>query len=55
MRQEYDSQRVPAQIPGYSFWVAPGIKIKRRVATKSIATFKQRVRELTADQAVQLG
>jgi len=28
---------------GYSFWVAPGIKIKRRVATKSIATFKQRV------------
>jgi RNA-directed DNA polymerase len=32
---------------GYSFWVAPGIKIKRRVATKSIATFKQRVRELT--------
>jgi len=32
---------------GYSFWVAPGGKIKRRVATKSIATFKQRVRELT--------
>ncbi len=32
---------------GYSFWVAPGGKIKRRVATKAMATFKQRVRELT--------
>jgi RNA-directed DNA polymerase len=32
---------------GYSFWVAAGGKIKRRVATKAIATFKQRVRELT--------
>ena len=32
---------------GYSFWVAPGGKIKRRVADKPMATFKQRVRELT--------
>jgi RNA-directed DNA polymerase len=32
---------------GYSFWVAPGGKIKRRVADKAMATFKQRVRELT--------
>lgn len=32
---------------GYSFWVAPGGKIKRRVANKPMATFKQRVRELT--------
>jgi len=32
---------------GYSFWVAPGGKIKRRVATKAMAAFKQRVRELT--------
>ena len=32
---------------GYSFWVAPKGVIKRRVATKVLATFKQRVRELT--------
>jgi RNA-directed DNA polymerase len=32
---------------GYSLWVAPGGKIKRRVASKAITTFKQRVRELT--------
>jgi len=32
---------------GYSFWVAPGGKIKRRVASKAMAMFKQRVRELT--------
>jgi RNA-directed DNA polymerase len=32
---------------GYSFWVAPGGKIQRRVASKAVATFKQRVRELT--------
>jgi RNA-directed DNA polymerase len=32
---------------GYSFWVAPGGKIKRRVANKAVAKFKQRVRELT--------
>lgn len=32
---------------GYSFWVAPQGMVKRRVATKALATFKQRVRELT--------
>jgi group II intron reverse transcriptase/maturase len=32
---------------GFSFWVAPGGKIKRRVATKATATFKHRVRKLT--------
>jgi RNA-directed DNA polymerase len=36
---------------GYSFWVAAGGKIKRRVADKAIAAFKQRVRELTRDPA----
>ncbi|MFP9230380.1 group II intron reverse transcriptase/maturase [Pectobacterium cacticida] len=32
---------------GYSFWVAPKGVIKRRVATKALLTFKQRVRQLT--------
>jgi RNA-directed DNA polymerase len=32
---------------GFSFWVAPGGAIKRRVSNKPIATFKQRVRRLT--------
>jgi RNA-directed DNA polymerase len=32
---------------GYAFWVAPGGVIKRRVAAKPIATFKQRIRQLT--------
>jgi RNA-directed DNA polymerase len=32
---------------GYSFWVAPKGVVKRRVATKALAAFKQRVRELT--------
>jgi len=32
---------------GYSLWVAPGGAIKRRVANKPIAVFKQRVRRLT--------
>jgi len=32
---------------GFSFWVAPGGKVKRRVADKARATFKQRVRKLT--------
>ncbi|AKJ70370.1 group II intron reverse transcriptase/maturase [Pandoraea thiooxydans] len=32
---------------GYSFWVAAGGAIKRKVATKALATFKQRIRELT--------
>ena len=33
---------------GYSFWVAPGRVVKRRVADKPLATFRQRIRELTA-------
>jgi RNA-directed DNA polymerase len=32
---------------GYSFWVAPGRVIKRRVASKALATMKERVRTLT--------
>ncbi len=32
---------------GYSFWVAPGGVIKRRVATKPMAAFKHRIRQLT--------
>ena len=32
---------------GYSFWVAPGRQIRRRVASKSIEAMKERVRELT--------
>lgn len=32
---------------GYSFWVAPKGIIKRKVAAKALATFKQRIRQLT--------
>jgi group II intron reverse transcriptase/maturase len=32
---------------GYSFWVAPGGVIKRKVAVKPLATFKHRIRRLT--------
>ena len=32
---------------GYSFWVAPGGVIKRRVADKAMEAFKERVRQLT--------
>lgn len=32
---------------GYAFWVARGGAIKRRVADKPMATFKQRIRQLT--------
>ncbi|MGY4291680.1 hypothetical protein ACVWXO_010946 [Bradyrhizobium sp. LM2.7] len=32
---------------GYSFWVAPGGVIKRKVAVKPLMTFKQRIRQLT--------
>ena len=32
---------------GYSFWVAPGGVIKRKVAAKPLMTFKQRIRQLT--------
>ena len=32
---------------GYSFWMAPGKAVKRRVASKAIATMKEKVRLLT--------
>ena len=32
---------------GYSFWVAPGRKVKRRVAPKALEAMKERVREIT--------
>lgn len=32
---------------GYSFWVAPGREVKRRVASKALAAMKQRVRSIT--------
>ena len=32
---------------GYGFWVGPGGMIKRKVADKSLRTFKQRIRRLT--------
>lgn len=33
---------------GYSFWVAPGRVVKRRVAPKALEAMKERVREITA-------
>jgi RNA-directed DNA polymerase len=33
---------------GYSFWVAPGKKVKLRVASKALEAMKQRVREITS-------
>jgi RNA-directed DNA polymerase len=35
------------KILGYSFWVAPGRTIKRRVASKPLATMKQTIRIIT--------
>ena len=32
---------------GYSLWAGPGATVKRRVADKPMATFKQRIRQLT--------
>jgi RNA-directed DNA polymerase len=32
---------------GYAFWAAPGGVIKRKVAAKPLATFRQRIRQLT--------
>jgi len=32
---------------GYSFWVAPGQTVKRRVATKALATMKEHIRLIT--------
>ena len=36
-----------AQFLGYSFWVAKGAVVKRSVTDKPMATFKQRIRQLT--------
>lgn len=36
------------QFLGFSFWVAPGRVIKRRVAPKALATMKDRIRAITA-------
>jgi RNA-directed DNA polymerase len=33
---------------GYSFWVAPGKKVKLRVAAKALTKMKQRVRQITS-------
>ena len=33
---------------GFSFWVAPGSKVKRRVAPKALEAMKERVRDITA-------
>jgi RNA-directed DNA polymerase len=33
---------------GYSFWVAPGKLIKRRVAPKALQDFKERIRQITS-------
>jgi hypothetical protein len=33
---------------GYSFWVAPGREVKRRVASKAVVAMRQRVRAITA-------
>ncbi|HEX2094296.1 MAG TPA: group II intron reverse transcriptase/maturase [Longimicrobiaceae bacterium] len=33
---------------GYSFWVAAGRQVKRRVAPKALEDFKQRIRQLTS-------
>lgn len=32
---------------GYSFWVAPGLKVKRRIAPKALEAMKERVRAIT--------
>jgi RNA-directed DNA polymerase len=36
------------QFLGFSFWVAPGRVIKRRVAPKALAAMKDRIREITS-------
>lgn len=35
------------KILGYSFWVAPGRVVKRRIASKALAVMKERVRHIT--------
>jgi group II intron reverse transcriptase/maturase len=60
LRQLYAKLRLPVnesksavdlawnrKILGYSFWIAPGRVIKRRVASKALATMKERVRLIT--------
>jgi group II intron reverse transcriptase/maturase len=37
---------------GYSFWVAPGRVVKRRVAPKALAAMKERVREITGGRSM---
>ncbi len=41
-------QRVPAQVPGLVLLGGSGVKTKRRVSDKPIATFEQGVRRLTS-------
>jgi RNA-directed DNA polymerase len=36
---------------GYALWVAPGGQVKRKVAAKPLATFKQRIRQMTGRSA----
>ncbi len=36
---------------GYALWAAPGMEVKRKVAAKPLATFRQRVREMTGRSA----
>lgn len=36
---------------GYSFWVAPGRRVKRKIARKALETMKDRVRAITARSA----
>ena len=36
------------QFLGFSFWVAPGLVIKRRVAPKALTAMKERIREITS-------
>jgi RNA-directed DNA polymerase len=35
------------KILGYSFWIAPGREVKRRIASKALSTMKERVRLIT--------
>jgi group II intron reverse transcriptase/maturase len=35
------------KILGFSFWIAPGAEVKRRVASKALETMKDRVRQIT--------
>jgi RNA-directed DNA polymerase len=52
LRINYDKSAVAPvfsrQFLGFSFWVAPGRVVKRRVAPKAIRAMKERVREITS-------